>query len=324
MTRRSLLLTAGAVTLSAATDAVGGAVQVAADDDAARAAAWRKAQRLVPVTGGEVAVVQRGAGPAALFLHGFPLSGFQWRHALERLSGARRCIAPDSLGLGETRVKPGASVAPDAQVAMLAELLDRLDADAVDLVASDSGGAVAQLFAVAHPQRVRTLLLTNCDAEPNSPPPALEPVLQLARAGVFASQMLAPWARDKALARSKAGLGGLCYSRADRPTDAALDIYLGAVTATPQTQALVDAYAVALDPNPLAGIEAKLKTLKTPARIVWGMQDDIFDTAMADYLHRTLPGSTGVRRVEQGKLFWPEEYPDILAEEALRLWGVRG
>ena len=36
--------------------------------------------------------------------------------------------------------------------------------------ASDSGGAVAQLFMAANPARVRTLLLANCDAEPDSPP----------------------------------------------------------------------------------------------------------------------------------------------------------
>ena len=315
---RRLMLGGLAVALAAATDAATGAPL--RDDDAALAAAWTTARRYVPVSAGEVAVVEKGSGPAALFLHGFPLSSFQWRHALERLSGARRCIAPDSLGLGFTRVKPGRSVAPDAQVGMLAELLDRLDAGPVDLVASDSGGAVAQLFAVAHPQRVRSILLTNCDAEPNSPPPALLPVLDLARKGQFAEAWLAPWAKDKALARSPSGLGGLCYANPANPSDAAVDQYLAPVTASRAAKDLVDAYAAALEPNPLAGIEAKLAHVKVPARIVWGMQDNIFDTAMADYLDRVLPGSTGVRRVPEGKLFWPEEYPEILAEEALRLW----
>jgi haloalkane dehalogenase len=31
-----------------------------------------------------------------------------------------------------------------------------------------------------------------------------------------------------------------------------------------------------------------------------------------------------VRRVEGAKLFWPEEYPDLIAQEARSLWGVRG
>jgi hypothetical protein len=29
-----------------------------------------------------------------------------------------------------------------------------------------------------------------------------------------------------------------------------------------------------------------------------------------------------VRRIEGARLFWPEEFPDIIAEEARRLWGV--
>jgi len=39
------------------------------------------------------------AGAAALFLHGAPLNGFQWRGAIDRLTPYRRCIAPDFMGI---------------------------------------------------------------------------------------------------------------------------------------------------------------------------------------------------------------------------------
>jgi haloalkane dehalogenase len=71
-------------------------------------------------------LILRGAGPVALFLHGFPLSSFQWRGVIDRLSPYRRCLAPDSLGLGYTVVAPGQSVTPAAQVEMIAAFLDRL------------------------------------------------------------------------------------------------------------------------------------------------------------------------------------------------------
>jgi hypothetical protein len=29
-----------------------------------------------------------------------------------------------------------------------------------------------------------------------------------------------------------------------------------------------------------------------------------------------------VRRIEGAKLFFPEEMPDVIAEEALKLWGI--
>jgi pimeloyl-ACP methyl ester carboxylesterase len=203
---------------------------------------------------------------------------------------------------------------------MLVSLLDTLGIDDVDLVANDSGGAVAQLFLVQHPERVRTLLLTNCDAEPDSPPPALLPVIALSKEGKFADQWLAPWYADKRLARSAEGIGGMCYADAEHPTDEAIAMYLGPLVSSPQRKALVHAYAIGLDPNPLAGIAAKLSEVRIPVRILWGTGDTIFSPESPGYLDRTFGNSRGVRRIAGSKLFWPEERPDIIAEEALRLW----
>jgi pimeloyl-ACP methyl ester carboxylesterase len=252
-----------------------------------------------------------------LFLHGFPLNSFQWRGAIERLSPYRRCIAPDMLGLGYTEVVPGQSVAPDAQVEMLAELLDTLGVATVDLVANDSGGAVAQMFLVRYPHRVRTVLLTNCDSEPECPPPALLPVLELARKGQFVGQWLAPWLADKELARSPQGLGGMTFTHPHNPGDEAIDYYLTPLVANPDR---THAYAIALERNWLDGFEAKLRRSDVPTRIVWGMGDTIFSPAGADYLDRSFGNSRGVRRVPGAKLFFPEEFPDLIAEEARRLW----
>lgn len=286
------------------------------------AASFNALRRFAATPFGKIAYVERGAGPAALFLHGFPLNSFQWRGALERLSTHRRCIAPDFLGLGLTQVAPGQSVAPDAQVAMLATLLDVLDVTTVDLVANDSGGAIAQLFVARYPARVRTLMLTNCDVENDSPPPALTPVIELARAGRFADAWLAPWLADKTLARSAEGLGGMCYTHATNPTDEAIDQYLAPLLRSPESKAQLHAYALGLTPNPLAGIEASLARSTVPTRIVWGTGDTIFSRESPHYLDRLFRNSRGVRTVEGAKLFFVEEFPDLLAAEAMRLWQV--
>ncbi len=286
------------------------------------AAAFHAARRFAETRFGRIAYVEHGAGDAVLFLHGFPLSGFQWRDAIARLSAHRRCIAPDFLGLGVTEAAAGQSVAPDAQLAMLVALLDTLSIPAVDLVASDSGGAVAQLFVVRHPERVRTLLLTNCDAEIDSPPPSLLPVIEMSKAGTFVDRWLAPWLADKALARSAKGIGGLCYADPAHPTDEAVESYFAPLVSSPSRKAQVHAYAVALERNPLAGIAPALQRCTVPARIVWGAADTIFSPASPDYLDRTFGNSRGVRRLAGRKLFWPEELPDVVAEEARRLWGI--
>jgi pimeloyl-ACP methyl ester carboxylesterase len=271
---------------------------------------------------GKIAYVERGSGSVALFLHGFPLNSFQWRGAIERLASHRRCIAPDFMGLGYTKIPDGQSCIPDAQASMLADLLDSLGIVDVDLVANDSGGAVAQLFVTRYPKRVRTLLLTNCDVEPDSPPPALEPVLQLSREGKFADQWLAPWLADKALARSPKGIGGMTFSDPTQPTDEAIEYYFSPLLSSTRKKAQLHAYAMGLSPNPLAGIEPALKKCVVPTRILWGTADDIFSKDSPGYLDRTMGNSRGVRPIEGAKLFWPEEHPDIVAEEARRLWGV--
>jgi pimeloyl-ACP methyl ester carboxylesterase len=89
---------------------------------------------------------------------------------------------------------------------------------------------------------------------------------------------------------------------------------------SPLRRAQYQAFHIALEPNPLAGIETSLKRNKVPVRIVWGTNDDIFLQADADYLDRAFPQSRGIRRVPGGKLFFSEEFPEIIAEEAQRLW----
>jgi haloalkane dehalogenase len=271
---------------------------------------------------GRVAYVERGEGPAALFLHGYPLNGYQWRGALSRLSTHRRCIAPDFLGLGYTQVAEAADLRPGAQLAMLVELLDSLGEQTVDIVANDSGGAVAQLFVAHYPQRVRTLLLTNCDANVDCPPKALEPLIEEARRGTAADKFVAQPLKDRVLARSPQGLVGACFTYPDRFLDETLDCYLGAFAQSPLHMRQYELFAIALEKNVLLEVEPALRRFRSPVRIIWGTGDTIFSASSPDWLSRTFPGSRGVRRIEGAKLFWPEEFPDLIAQEARTLWGV--
>jgi pimeloyl-ACP methyl ester carboxylesterase len=309
MKRRDFLYLTGAAI-------VAGGAQAAAPTEVER---YRQARRFADLPCGRIAYVERGMGAAALFLHGAPLNGFQWRGALDRLAPYRRCIAPDFMGLGYSQVPERQSVAPAAQVAMLAALLDALGVDRADIVASDSGGAVAQMFLVRYPARVRTLLLTNCDTEPNSPPPTIQPVLDMARAGTLADDT-ATWLTDGN--RARATFGAAVYHDPAVLTDDIIEYYVAPMVGTPLRRRQYHAFHNALAPNPLAGIEAALRSSTVPVRMVWGAGDTIFPVADARYLDRILPRSQGVRPLPQGKLFFQEEFPDVIAEEARRLWRV--
>ena len=186
-------------------------------------AAWySRSRRFAEVRGSSVAYVERGRGSAVLFVHGYPLYGFQWRGALERLHAHRRCIAPDVMGMGFTQTPEGQEISPATQAAML---LDSLHIDAVDLVANDSGGLVAQLFLAKHPQRVRTLLLTNCDVDENSPPLQFVPFIEQAKKGTFVDDFIVPQLKDKELARSAKGMGGLAYTYPRSLADETIETY---------------------------------------------------------------------------------------------------
>jgi pimeloyl-ACP methyl ester carboxylesterase len=305
-----------------AATALAGTARLHAAPDTIDAARFHAMRKFAVTRFGRIAYVERGSGQAALFLHGFPLNSFQWRGALERLSPWRRCIAPDFLALGYTEVAEGQDVGPDAQVAMLVALLDTLDIRQVDLVANDSGGAVAQLLLTRHPQRVRSLLLTNCDSEIDCPPAALKPVIEMARAGTFADRWLAAWVKDKALARSAEGLGGQCFADPRNPGDEAIDCYLGPLVASQRRKDLVHAYAMALERNVLEGAAAGLRASPVPTRILWGADDTIFAPPGGRYLDGLFGNSKGIRMIAGSKLFWPEEHPEIIAGETLALWGV--
>ena len=287
-------------------------------------AAWyHRWRRFIELPVSRVAYVERGRGPAALFVHGYPLNGFQWRGALERLHKHRRCIAPDVMGMGFTQTPETQAISPTTQATMLAMFLDALHIDSVDLVANDSGGLVSQLFVAKYPQRVRTLLLTNCDVDENSPPPQFLPFIAEAKKGTFVDRFLIPQLNDKQLARSAKGIGGLAYTNPEKLEDETIETYFRPLTETPLKKAQVSQYAVSMETNLLVAIRDELHRWKGPARMVWGLKDTLFGVEWAEWLGRTLPGSRGVRRLEEANLFYPEEMPDLIAEEAEMLWNLR-
>lgn len=123
-------------------------------------------QRPVTVHGVELALDDRGSGPALLFVHGFPLNGTLWRHQAGAFPGWRTLI-PDLRGMGR-------SDAPDLGYSMatyaddLAALLDAVGVDDVVLVALSMGGYVAFEFLRRHRPRVRGLVLADTRAQADS------------------------------------------------------------------------------------------------------------------------------------------------------------
>jgi len=213
---------------------------------------------------GDIAYTEHGAGPAALFVHGVFLNGYYWRHVIDRVADMRRCIAVDLLAHGGT----GASAVQDLSFSAQADMLDAvctaLALEPVDLVANDSGGGIAQIFAARHPERIRSLTLTNCDTHDNWPLPAFQPAVRAAERGLYADlgpKMLA----DVALARSKFALA---YEHPEGISADTFRTYLQPVFGTPAAIRNLERFITSLDPRHMVAVEPLLRRLQAPTLVV--------------------------------------------------------
>jgi len=262
-------------------------------------------RRSVHTPQGRIGYTEQGAGPVALFVHGVLLNGHLWRHQLAQLSDIRRCIAVDLLAHGDTEIVGNQDVSVTANANMLDEFLDALNVDQVDLVGNDSGGGIAQIFAALHPQRVRSLTLTNCDAHDNWPPEAFKPFLAMATNGGLRGTLNAMLA-DKSVYRSPQALGP-AYEHPERVTDDTIETYLRPLVANEQRTRDFQRFLAAFDNKHTLAVEARLKTLKAPTLIVWGTDDVYFDVKWSRWLADTIPGTRRRVEFEGARIFFPEE-----------------
>jgi pimeloyl-ACP methyl ester carboxylesterase len=112
-----------------------------------------------------------GAGPAIVFLHLVLGEASHWDKMSPLLADRFRCIFP-TLPMGAHRLPANedADLSAAGLAGAVAELLAHLDLHDVTLVGNDSGGAIAQVVAMNHPERLGRVVLTNCDMYDDFPP----------------------------------------------------------------------------------------------------------------------------------------------------------
>ena len=287
-------------------------------------ASFHTRRRFAEVKSGRIAYFEEGEGPVALFIHGVPLNGYHWRHVIEKVRHRRRCIAIDLMGLGYSEIAPAKDVSFAAQARMIAEVIDALHIDQIDLVGNDSGGAVAQIFAANCPERLRSLVLTNCDVHDGWPPPQVLPLMERARNGTLAV-VFQPLLDHPDLARARFARGESVpmfrsFSDPSVLTDETIWVYLQPLLSSPRRIASFERYWLAFDNAQTVAIYESLKRLKAPTLIVWGLADMFFDVKWAYWLKDTIPGATRLIEVPDGRVFFPEDRAASLFEPLLSFW----
>jgi pimeloyl-ACP methyl ester carboxylesterase len=267
---------------------------------------------------GQVSYVDAGSGPAALFVHGLMLNNAVWRPLIGELHGARRCIAPDLVAHGRTQTAPDQDVSLSAQADMLEHLCQALELDQVDLVANDLGGAVAQLFAVRHPERLRTLTLTNCDTHYNLGPPAdIRRIVPAAEAGLLGAAV-ARMLTEPELAR--VNFPGIGFEDPAHLTEELIGELIEPGFSTEEGQRHFERFILSIEGDELVRIEPQLRTLQAPTLLVWGADDTFFGLPWAYWLRDLLPGFRKLVELPRGRLFVQLERPREVAEAILEHW----
>lgn len=115
----------------------------------------------VTATGSTSSALVAGNGKPLLLLHGFNAAGgLVWWPAFPALSLKFRVVAPDLPGLGESKA-PEHRPSPPLVADWLSDVVGELFDEPITMVATSLSGGFGLLFAAHHPERLRSLILTD-------------------------------------------------------------------------------------------------------------------------------------------------------------------
>lgn len=213
--------------------------------------------------------------PPVLMIQGLGADSRGW--ALQRMAFRRkyRCIAVDNRGVGGTSGAPH----PFSLEQMAADAVTVLDAEGIEdahVMGASMGGAIAQIVAVRHAERARSLVLacTGC------------------RNPEWRRELLAEWA-EAVHARGMSALAGeglrwLVGPRLQRRFGVWLNVMARIVLGgTPENFVAQVEAILAVDDD----LRFELGTVKVPTLVITGTQDLLTPLGDAEELHELIPQS---------------------------------
>lgn len=267
------------------------------------------ADREVRLPQGTVRYRDVGSGPPIVFVHPLLANGLVWRRVVARLSERFRCLVPDlPLGAHTVPLPEDAENTPATVARMVADFMEALNVDGATLVGNDTGGALSQIVATEHPQRVGKLVLTDCDAFDNFLPIRfryLQIGAHLPGFPFLASQIL----RVGLFRQLPITYGSL--SKRPVPKEV-LDNFVGALQ-HPAIQRDVGKFLRAISTRYTEEAARKLPGFTRPALVVWAKEDRFFPVEHGRRLAALLPDSR-LELVDDSYTLVQEDQPERLAE----------
>jgi pimeloyl-ACP methyl ester carboxylesterase len=248
-----------------------------------------KVMRVAKLQVGEIEMEYAEAGRGGqvfVLVHGFTGSRDDWREQLPRLAELGRTLALDQRGHGgSTNTGDPSSYGLERMTADLLGFLDALEIERCDLLGHSLGGMVVLRFALAHPERLRSLVLMDTTPrELQLPQKMVERSARLAReqgTGALGAAM-------RAAASQGRGMHGPASLRL--MDEMGFDVYWDRV------QAKLDA----MDPAAFAALDGgrgsvvdRLGEIGCPTLVMVGEQDLPF-LEPSDELEKGIPGARRV------------------------------
>jgi pimeloyl-ACP methyl ester carboxylesterase len=258
---------------------------------------------------GTISYREQGAGEPIVLVHGLLANGELWRDVAPRLAADFRVITPDwPLGSQERPLNAGADFSPLGLAQLIADFLSALELENVTLVGNDTGGALSQLVAIHHPERIGRLVLTPCDAYENFLPPAFRPLQALAHVpgSVF---VLAQALRSRLARRAPLAYGWLMK----RPDDALTDAWLHPARRSKAIRREVAAILKGISPRYTLQAAERFGEFTRPVLIAWAPEDRFFKLRYAERMAGAFPNAR-LELIEDSYTFVSLDQPKRTAE----------
>jgi pimeloyl-ACP methyl ester carboxylesterase len=269
----------------------------------------------IQLPAGTIRYREAGEGKPIVFVHGYLVDGRLWDGVLDRLSDRFRCLAPDwPFGAQQVAMNPVADLSPTGIARLIADFMERLELDDVTVVGNDSGGAISQVLAAHHPQRIGRLALTNCDTHENFPPGIFKALPHVAKLPGGIVLLSAPF-RIPVVARQAFAP----FSRKGLP-DELVASWLGAATRDSASLRDLKKVTVGLDKRYTLDAAEKLRGTDLPIRLLWAPGDKFFPISYAERLADEVNNAELVR-IADARTFVPFDQPERVAEEIARFVG---
>jgi pimeloyl-ACP methyl ester carboxylesterase len=267
-------------------------------------------RRQVRLAQGTIHYRDTGSGPPVVFVHGLLVNGLLWRKVVPHLAGEFRCVVPDwPLGSHADPMAPEADLSPPGVARLISEFLEALELEEVTLVGNDTGGALCQLVATRHPDRLARLVLTPCDAYDNFLPPLFRPLQWAARVPGALYALTRPM-RVRSLRRLPIGFGLV----AKRPIeDAVTDAYLAPVLSRRGVRRDVERFLSGISTRYTLDAARRFGDFDKPVLLAWAPEDRVFKLHYAERMAAAFPHAR-LERIEDSYTFVPEDQPRRTAE----------